>query len=192
VTAPRVRRRPRLALLPLALLLLLVAEVVAIVAVGRWLGALPTVGLLLLGSLLGAWLLRREGTRAWRAFRVAVERGRPPHREVLDGMLVLLGGLLVLFPGFVSDLLGVLCLLPPTRRVLRGALGAYAARRGAVRVVRVRSRRGPPVEPSDADGSGAPGGPGGPGTTATPPPLDPPGRGTVIEGEVDERPDPRL
>jgi UPF0716 protein FxsA len=138
-------RRP--ALLPVALVCLLAAEIAALVAVGSRLGVLPTVLLLLAGSLLGGWLLRREGTRAWRAFAVAASEGRPPHREVLDGLLVLVGGLLVLFPGFVSDALGLLCLLPPTRAMIRGLLGRYLARRAAeVGVVRVQARRGAPVD----------------------------------------------
>jgi UPF0716 protein FxsA len=178
-TTRRQFRRP--ALVPLAVLVLLIVEVATIIAVGRWLGALPTVGLLLLGSLAGGLLLRREGTRAWRAFTAAVTANRSPHREVLDGVLVLTGGLLVLFPGFVSDALGVLCLLPPTRRTLRGLLGRYVARRtGAVRLVRVRSRRGP------AAAADAPGG------IVT---RSGPGPGAVIEGEVAEpparTPDPR-
>src|SRR5206468_1876579 len=80
------------------------------------------------GSLIGGWLLRREGTRAWRAFTVAVAEGRPPGREVLDGLLVLVGGALVLFPGFVSDVLGLLCLLPLTRRALGGLARRYVGR----------------------------------------------------------------
>jgi UPF0716 protein FxsA len=153
-------RRP--ALLPLALVCLLAAEVAALIAVGRWVGVWPTVLLLLAGSLLGGWLLRREGIRAWRAFVVAAAEGRAPQREALDGVLVLIGGLLVLFPGFVSDVLGLLCLLPPTRAVARRLLGRALARRAAtVGVVRVRARRGPPVDP-------------------TPPAAD-----QVIEGELD-------
>jgi UPF0716 protein FxsA len=156
-------RRP--ALIPLALVVLLVAEVAAVVAVGRQLGVLPTVLLLLLGSALGGWLLRREGTRAWRALATAVGEGRPPHREALDGVLVLLGGLLVLFPGFVSDVFGLLCLLPPTRALGRRVIGRYLARRaGALGVVQVQDRRGP------ADPAGPP---------ATP------AADRVIEGELD-------
>jgi UPF0716 protein FxsA len=139
-------RRP--ALIPLALLCLLVAEIAAVVAVGSRLGVLLTVVLLLVGSALGGWLLRREGIRAWRAFAAAVTEGRPPHREALDGVLVLLGGLLVLFPGFVSDVLGLLCLLPPTRAVARRLLGRYVARRSTAGVVRVQARRGPPAGPT--------------------------------------------
>lgn len=147
-------RRP--ALFPLALLGLLVAEVAAVLAVGHRVGLLLTVLLLLLGTVLGGWLLRREGTRAWRAFADAVGAGRPPHREALDGMLVLVGGLLVVFPGFVSDALGLLCLLPPTRAVLRSAIGGYLARRSTMRVLRVSARRGPVVESTGAGGAAGP------------------------------------
>jgi UPF0716 protein FxsA len=148
VTRPGRYRLRRPAVVPLALAGLLVTEVAAVVAVGRQLGVLPTVLLLLAGLVLGGWLLRREGTRAWRAFAAAVTEGRPPHREALDGVLVLLGGLLVLFPGFVSDVLGLLCLLPPTRAAVRRGLGRYLAGRSAARVVRVRARRGPQVDPA--------------------------------------------
>ena len=180
----------------LAVAALLVAEVAALVAVTHQVGLLFTLALLVAGTLVGGWLLRREGTRAWRAFGVAVAEGRPPGREVLDGMLVLLGGGLVLFPGFVSDALGLLCLLPPTRRALAGLLRRYAARRVQARVVRVRARRGPagPYDPAARyDPAGSPGpGPG----RVEPPRLDrpggggsgpePPGRGRVIDGEVGE------
>jgi UPF0716 protein FxsA len=170
----------------LAVAALLVAEVTAVVAVARQVGLLVTIGLLLAGTLVGGWLLRREGTRAWRAFTVAVAEGRPPGREVLDGMLVLIGGMLVLFPGFVSDVLGLLCLLPLTRRGLAGLVRRFAARR--VQVVRVRARRGAamrydPAVPPEA----------GP-TPTGPPRLDqppggnePPGTGRVIEGEIESR-----
>jgi UPF0716 protein FxsA len=155
-------RRP--ALIPLALLGLVAAEVTAVVLVARAVGVLLTVGLLVASSLVGGWLLRREGARAWRAFQAAAAEGRPPHREAVDGVLVLLGGLLMLFPGFVSDALGLLCLLPPTRRGLRGLIGRYVARRAGP--LRVRARRGPSVDPA----SGPP----------TGPPQPPP----VIEGEL--------
>jgi len=170
----------------LAVAALLVAEVAALVAVTQQVGLLFTLALLVAGTLVGSWLLRREGTRAWRAFAVAVAEGRPPGREVLDGMLVLLGGGLVLFPGFVSDALGLLCLLPPTRRALAGLLRRYAARRVQGRVVRVRARRGPaapygqaapydptaPYDPAAPYGQAAPYDP-----TAPYDPAGPPGPG---------------
>lgn len=152
----------------LGLVLLLVVEVAVVVAASSWVGFGWTLLALLVTSLLGGWLVRREGARAWRSFSAAVAEGRPPGREALDGVLILLGGLLVLLPGFVSDVLGLLCLLPPTRRQLGRALVGWALTGGRATVVRVRSTRGPT----------GPVGPPGP-----PPPA--PGRGRVIEGEIE-------
>ncbi|GAB2979103.1 hypothetical protein GCM10017788_16580 [Amycolatopsis acidiphila] len=83
-------------------LLYVVAEVAAVWAVGSAVGVLGTLGLLLAGALLGSWLARREGARAGRAFMAAARAGRSPQAEVTDGMLVGLGGLLILVPGFLS------------------------------------------------------------------------------------------
>jgi UPF0716 protein FxsA len=159
----------------LGVVVLIAAEIAALVAVAQQIGVLATVLLLLAGSLVGGWLLRREGIRAWQAFGIAVTEGRPPGREVLDGMLVLLGGALVLFPGFVSDALGLLCLLPPVRRGLAGLLRRYAARRVEAQVVRVRARRGPATSPP-AGGTGPP-------VDGAGPPAS--GAGRVIEGEIE-------
>src|SRR5262249_42061905 len=87
---------------------------------------LATVALLILASLVGAALLRREGTRTLTAFVEAVRTRRPPHQELLDGMLIAVAGVLIVLPGFVSDVLGILLLLPPSRaldrkRILRSA-----------------------------------------------------------------------
>ena len=142
------------------LLLLLVVEVVTVVAVSSWIGFGWTLLALLGISLLGGLLVRREGSRAWRAFSSAVSEGRAPAREALDGVLVLIGALLVLLPGFVSDVVGLLCLLPPTRRLLGRALVGWALTRGQATMVRVRSTRDPAgrviegeIEPP-ADGKG--------------------------------------
>jgi UPF0716 protein FxsA len=144
---------------------LLVLEVVVVVLVASWIGIGWTLLILVAGGVLGALLVRREGMRAWRSFRAEVTEGRPPGRSALDGVLVLLGGLLVVFPGFVSDVLALLCLLPPTRRLLGRGLAAWALTRGRATVVRVRSTRGPVG-----------------GATAAPP-RPPRGPGRVIEGE---------
>lgn len=154
----------------LGVVVLLVAEVAAVAFVSSWIGFGWTLLLLLGTTLLGGWLVRREGARAWRQFSAAVAEGRPPGRAALDGMLILLGGLLVLLPGFVSDVLGLLCLLPPTRRLLGRALVGWALTRGRATVVRVRATRGPAGTPGPQ-----PGQPGQPG----------PGAGRVIEGEID-------
>ena len=149
------------------IVVLLAAEIAALVAVAHQIGVLATIALLVAGSLVGGWLLRREGVRAWRAFTLAVAEGRQPGREVLHGMLVLVGGALVLFPGFVSDVIGLLCLLPLTRRGLAGVLRRYAERRSRAQVLRVRAQRGPAA----------------PGGAAPEPPT--PGGGRVIEGEIE-------
>jgi UPF0716 protein FxsA len=135
---------------PIVLLIIVMslAEISVIVAVGREIGALPTLGLLLATAVLGGWLLRREGARAWRAFRGAMEAGRPPAAEAVDGVLVLVGGLLMMLPGFVSDVVGILLVLPPTRRLVRGAVLLQLASRlpaGVLGPLRVRSRRRPPA-----------------------------------------------
>ncbi|MGA6163063.1 FxsA family protein [Amycolatopsis magusensis] len=102
-------------------LLYVVAEVAALWAVGSAIGVLGTLGLLLAGAFLGSWLARREGGKAARAFMETARSGRSAHNEVTDGMLIGLGGLLIMLPGFVSDVAGLLVLLPPTRGIFRRA-----------------------------------------------------------------------
>jgi len=112
--------------MPLLLLVLFVVvpivEIWVIVQVGQAIGIVPTLVLLLADAVLGTWLFRREGRRAWVALREAIAAHRVPAKEVADGALVVLGGAFLLTPGFVTDAVGVLCLLPPTRAVLRKAL----------------------------------------------------------------------
>jgi len=132
-------------LLLLAFVVVPVVEIWVIIQVGQALGVLPTVALLLLDAVLGTWLFKREGRRAWTAFTVALQQGRVPAREVADGALVVVGGAFLLSPGFVTDAVGVLCLLPPTRAVLRGVLARVVAGRllrppgtGGTRLIRDR------------------------------------------------------
>ena len=126
-----------------ALVVVPLLELYVLIRVGQVIGALWTVVLLLLVSVLGAALLRREGPRTWRAFRSATAAGRVPAREVADGALVLFAGALLLTPGFVSDVVGLALLVPPVRAVLRRALTAYATRwlLPGVPVGRVRAGR---------------------------------------------------
>ena len=116
-------------LLLLALIVVPIVELYVIVQVGQGIGVLPTLALLVVMSLLGGFLLRREGTRTWRALRDALQAGRLPAREVADGALVILGGALLLTPGFATDAVGLLCILPPTRAALRRVLTGLVARR---------------------------------------------------------------
>ncbi|NKQ58513.1 FxsA family protein [Amycolatopsis sp. K13G38] len=114
------------------ILLYVVAEVAAVWAVSSAVGVLGTLGLLVAGAFLGSWLARREGARAARAFMTTARSGRSPVNEVTDGMLIGLGGLLIMVPGFLSDIAGLLMLLPPTRGVIRRAWVRRAERRMAM------------------------------------------------------------
>ena len=117
------------ALLVVALIVVPLLELYILVQVGSQLGIVPTLVLLLVMSLLGAYLLRREGARTWRAFRQALQSGRLPAREVADGALVIFGGALLLTPGFATDLVGLACVLPPSRAALRRLLTKVVTRR---------------------------------------------------------------
>jgi UPF0716 protein FxsA len=121
-------------MLPLLVLLFIVVPIVelfVIIQVGEAIGVLPTIALLIADSVLGSMLMRSQGRAAWRRFNAALTDGRIPHREVLDGALVIFGGALLVTPGFVTDILGIVLLLPPTRALVRGVL----ARRLLPRVV---------------------------------------------------------
>src|SRR5436305_5155383 len=111
-----------LPLLLIVFILVPIAELYVIIQVGEAIGVLPTIALLIADSVLGSLLLRGQGRAAWRRFNATLATGRPPAREVLDGALIIFGGALLLTPGFLSDILGVLLLLPPTRALFRGVL----------------------------------------------------------------------
>lgn len=104
-----------LPLLLLAFIIVPIVELAVIVEIGTRIGLPLTIALLLIDSVLGAVLVKREGRRAWRAFRSALEEGRWPGDEVVQGALVLVGGALLVTPGFVTDAFGLLAVLPPTR-----------------------------------------------------------------------------
>jgi UPF0716 protein FxsA len=112
--------------MPLLLVALFVVvplvELYVILQVGQEIGVWWTIALLFAGSVLGSVLLRSQGRSVWRRFRAALAQGRPPAREVADGALIILGGALLLTPGFVTDAFGFLLLLPPTRAVVRRVL----------------------------------------------------------------------
>ena len=112
-----------------AFVLVPLAEIWAILQVGRLVGPWWTIALLVLDSMIGAWLIKREGGRAWRALSTALNSGRMPARELADGALILIGGTLMLSPGFVLDLAGILLILPFTRPVARRLLTSVVERR---------------------------------------------------------------
>jgi UPF0716 protein FxsA len=99
-----------------------IIEIYVIIQVGMAIGPLWTIALLVLDSVLGSMLMRSQGRTAWARFNGAIAEGRIPAREVLDGALIILGGALLLTPGFVTDIFGALFLVPPTRSVIRRLL----------------------------------------------------------------------
>jgi UPF0716 protein FxsA len=142
-------------MLPLLLLLFIAVpllELYVILQVGQAIGVLPTIAILVADSLLGSILMRSQGRLAWRRFNLAVAEGRVPAREAIDGVLVVFGGALLLTPGFVTDVLGALLLLPFTRPLVRRVL----VRRFAARMVASAGTR-PPQAPGgrgwDVDGT---------------------------------------
>lgn len=112
-------------MLPVLVVLFIVLpilELAVIIQVGQSIGVLNTIGLLLLVSLVGSWLVKREGLGVWRRFRQQMESGRVPGREVADGAMIMLAGALLISPGFITDCVGVLLLLPPVRAAVRAGL----------------------------------------------------------------------
>jgi UPF0716 protein FxsA len=134
-----------------------VAELFVIVRVAEAIGVLLTIVLLIAAWPLGAWAMRSEGRVVWRHFNAALAEGRPPGREVLDGVLVALGGALLMVPGFISDVFGLFLLFPPTRVLVRAGLVRNFQHRLVARAGRFAGRagdgRGGPAAAADVDGT---------------------------------------
>jgi UPF0716 protein FxsA len=131
-------------MLPLLLVVLLavpIAELWVIVQVAHGIGVLNTLGLLILVSVAGAWLLKQQGLATWARLQRSLAAGEMPTREVMDGALILFGGALLLTPGFISDCIGILLLLPPTRAVVKRAFRPLLARWALRRFVPTGARR---------------------------------------------------
>jgi UPF0716 protein FxsA len=161
-----------------------ILELYVIIQVGQLIGVVPTLILLLADALLGSMLLKHEGRGAWRRFNEALAARRFPGKEVADGLLIVIGGTLLLTPGFLTDIFGLFLLLPPTRALARRALKRLTI--GRFTVVGVGG-----------------GGPGGLGGFGAPPGTEPPPRGGSrpnrdydLEGTAEEVPpqdgEPRL
>jgi len=123
------RRPPWVWLVFVALLVVPLAEIALIVMVGKAIGGWQTIALLLVESALGAYLVKREGRRTWQGLRAALSTGRMPGRELADAALVLIGGTLLLTPGFLTDLAGFFFILPLTRPITRRWLQGVVERR---------------------------------------------------------------
>lgn len=134
----------------LLFLIVPVVDLAVLVAVGGRLGFLPTLGIVLFTAALGSYLARREGVAAWARVQSRLRAGAMPGPELLDGVMVLVAGVLLLTPGFVTDAIGLVGLFPPTRRLLSRALGRRLQRgieTGAVRVVHAGRMGSRPAEP---------------------------------------------
>ncbi|MDQ3941243.1 MAG: FxsA family protein [Actinomycetota bacterium] len=162
----------------LAVILIVVpfVELVIIIAVADGIGLLPTIGLLILVSVAGAWLLGQQGMATWRRLRATLQRGEVPTEEATDGALILMGGALLLTPGFLTDVVGLALLIPVTRgvskRAFRRLFGVLARRRltpvgkGAAATKRAYDVRATRVRREPAGGTAS--------TTSEPRPRDAP------------------
>ena len=126
--------------MPIPLLLALfivvpIAELYVIYMIGDAIGVIPTLLLLALDSVLGSLLLRSQGRAVWRRFNETMAAGRVPHKELQHGIAVIFGGALLITPGFLTDVLGLLLLLPPTRAVILRLVMRTLSRRVEARVV---------------------------------------------------------
>ncbi|ROO88394.1 UPF0716 protein FxsA [Actinocorallia herbida] len=137
-------------LLPLLFVLLPIIEIYVIIQVGQAIGGWWTLLLLVAETLLGLWFVKREGKRAWSSLNATLAQGRMPDRELADGFLILAGGVLLIVPGFVTDVFGFLCVLPFTRPLVRRVLMVWAERRAA-RIGPVAGFPGGPVFPGQGD-----------------------------------------
>lgn len=118
-------------------------ELFLLIEIGKHVGAAPTVGLVILSGLVGAALARHEGVRVWRSWRTSLAGGRLPEEGIVSGLLVLVGAVLLIAPGVLTDLTGILLMLPPVRRAVAEAIRRRIARKlrdGTLRVVRYRGR----------------------------------------------------
>lgn len=171
--------------LPLAVFLVLVVavpifEVWLLIQVGQAIGTWPTVLILVVEAVLGGWLMRREGNRAWTALTAAFGTGKVPTGELADAALVLVGGLLLMLPGFATDVVGFLFLLPLTRPLARKLVAFFIARRiGRLGLATAAVRPGAPGEVIEGE------------TVDDVPPRRPPsgsGSGSsVVSGEILDR-----
>jgi UPF0716 protein FxsA len=129
-----------MALLGLILLFIVLplAELYLIFKVGDAIGWQWAILILAADSVIGSLLLRSQGRAAWRRLNEALAEGRMPHREVQDGVLVVFGGAFLITPGFITDVLGLLMLLPPTRPLVRRLVMRALTRRAARHVTRPR------------------------------------------------------
>ena len=128
--------------MPLILLLFIIVpivEIAVLLKIGAAIGWLQTLLIVILTAVIGTWMLRQQGLATALAVRQRLQSGQMPANEILEGVLLLVGGALLLTPGFVTDVFGFCCLLPPTRRVLV----RYLVKRVSIQGSGVSARSGP-------------------------------------------------
>jgi UPF0716 protein FxsA len=147
---------PLLALIVIFIVVPLAELYVILKVADSLLGWPLTIALLAADSLLGSWLLRSQGRAVWARFNDALRAGRVPHDEVIDGVLVIFGGAFLITPGFITDVIGLVLLVPPTRRLVRRLARRAIERRtiGAVSGPGARGRRRGRDHPGDYDVEG--------------------------------------
>lgn len=171
MTGPGPVRRPWLVPALVAVVVLIsVAEVWLLTVVGVQIGIGWTLAILIGEAVLGAWLMRREGNKAWRALLDAYSTGKMPSGQLADAALVLVGGMLLILPGFLTDIVGLVFLLPWTRPTARRVIGLVVARQAARSGFDVNSVRSPYAGGTVVEGETVDG------------PPDPP----VVTGEIEE------
>jgi len=156
----------------LVLLILLglpIAEIWVMIEVGQEIGALSTVALIIGTAVLGVLMFRIQGLATLARVQDHLDRGEAPVGELLSGLGLLVAGMLLVIPGFLTDVLGLILFIPPVRRFLVGAMLAWAMARGTTRIWTVRPGTGP----------------------GGPPPRQPGGPGPVIEGDYQDVTTPR-
>jgi UPF0716 protein FxsA len=121
-----------MAFLVILFIVIPIAELYVIIQVGQLIGLWPTLALLLADAILGSLLLRHQGRGAWRRFNEALAAKRFPGKEVADGAMIVIGGTLLLTPGFLTDIAGLILLIPPTRALVRRVFRSYFSRRFVV------------------------------------------------------------
>jgi UPF0716 protein FxsA len=151
-------------LLVTAFVVVPLVEIYVLIQVGQVIGVWWTLLLLIADSIYGGWLIRHEGGRAWQALTNALNSGQMPAKELADAALILVGGTLMLSPGFVTDAMGIVLILPFTRPVARRVLTRGVSKRLVAGFVDVRQGPRPP-------GAAGPPGPSS-------------GGGPVVRGEV--------
>jgi UPF0716 protein FxsA len=144
--------------MPLLVVLFIVVPIVelyVIIQIGGAIGVWPTLALLVADAVLGSLLLRQQGRSAWQRFNAALAERRFPGREVADGLMIAVGGTLLLTPGFITDILGLILLIPPSRALVRRAMRAYFSRRFIVVDLgrRTADYRGRGEHPYDFEGT---------------------------------------